>query len=245
MFVVPLKTSISTSQEKLERKVTQLDKFYKKGRNIHNAKSIKAKEQEIEFVENEIKAISEIFINKDKFLEKVFVDTNDVQIVDEALWKKIYLKKRAEIEELLEINGIVSDMKKLSFRTWRGKLPVREEIDIQQKRFCIQKEIIDIVIASQSINQLRRLRFNDKPVSPISLANPNYNAIPFSLEFDIEHTSLFNFIRLFLNSKLIFGIETIKINFSKEIKQSSSSENFIFDNVKINAYTVDFISDNL
>lgn len=247
ILIFPLKSEISKSSEELDRKVTQLEKFYRKGRKINNLKSIKVKKEEIEYIENEIDSSKEIFLKKDKILEDIFIHVSGEEISDEALWKNTYLKKTSDLIEMLRSNGINADLQKLSFKTWQQVLPSWEEIKVCQKKFWIQNEIINTIVKSESVNNLRSLTFHDKALSPIALSNPNYKPIPFTLNVDMEHTDLFNLIRLLLNSKLMFFIETININFqdNDERDLDFSIENKILDNVIINAYTIDFISDNL
>ncbi len=247
ILIFPLKSEISKSSEDLSRKITQLEKFYRKGRKINNTKSINVKKEEIAFIESEIKSTKDIFINKDNILEDIFIHVSGENISDEALWKNTYLEKTTDLKELLRNNGINADLERLSFKTWNQVLPSWEEIKIQQKKFWIQNELINTIVESKSVNNLRSLTFRDKPLSAIALSNSNYKPIPFTINIDIDHTDLFNLIRLLLNSDLIFFIETININFAenKEISLDSRFENKISDNVTISAYTIDFINDNL
>lgn len=240
IMVTPLKKKNNEIKALLNDKVEKLEKFNRKGREIENDKKIKAKEEEIKLVEEEIRSCEDILRNKDTSIEKMFVDENGDEIIDEALWKEYYIEKVNELIEALRFNGFNIETEIASFKTWENKLPSRDEINVQQKRFWIQNEIINIINKNSiAVKTFRGLRFRDKTVMEMT-ESAIYSPIPFTLQVEIEHSSLIDFIRKILNAEIIFFIETVNIDFDKDFTTGFNGAEGVFGNLEINCYALDF-----
>lgn len=245
LFVNPLKSTITKTNDTIISNVSQLEKYYRKGRKLNSDKLIKAKENEITIANDEIEACNTIFSEKDQTIEKIFTDLNGDAIKDEALWKNVYIDKTNELVLKLKNNGFNVNIQDLSFEKFDRILPSWKTINVVQKKFWLQNEIINTIIKEKSnIYKFNRLTFSNKTMSNNPLLPSVYTPIPFSLDIDIEHSQMFDFVRMLLNSDIFFFIETIDIKFSKDLDNYSEEQSGIINNVTMNAFAMDFVNKN-
>ena len=212
----------------------------RKGKNIYNEKWIKAKEEDINYFNDELSASKEFLKERDIKLERVFVDSNDIEVKDEALWKRHYRERSNYIHELLASNDVSINEKNFNLKTWDLKLPTTEEIFAEQKRFWIQNEVVNIIIKNKhAISEFYYLNFKDKPLVENKLTTNLFRAIPISLKLEIENTMILYLISDILGSDLNFFIESVKL------EQNKDENRRLVENTKpyiltLEAYVMDF-----
>ena len=236
----PLKSQNIAMEDDLNNKINTLNRLHKKGKGIYNEKWIRTKEDDIEYCKNQLSACKEILKERDKKLEKIFVDVNDIEVTDEALWKRYYRKRCNYLRELLDLNDVNINEKSFDLKTWDFELPTTEEIASEQKRFWIQNEIVDIIIKNKhAINEFHYLNFKDKPQVINKLTSKLFKAIPIEMKLEIVDARVLYLISDILGSDLNFFIESLKVEMDKDVNSHlvESTKPYI---VTLNAYVMDF-----
>ena len=240
LFFQTLKSKNMVLKDDLSSKISTLNRLQRKGRGVYNEKWIQAKEEDIKYCKSELSACKEILMDRDRKLEKVFVDVNDIEVTDEALWKRHYRERCNYIRDLLDINDVNVNEKSFNLKTWDFELPTIEEIATEQKRFWIQNEIVNIIIKNKyAINEFYYLNFKDKPLVENKSTSKLFNAIPIKLQLKIENTRILYLISDILGSDLNIFIESVKVEMNKNVNNhlAENTEPYI---VTLDAYVMDF-----
>ncbi len=240
LFLQPLKSQNITLENDLNNKVEALNRLHRKGKNIYNEKWIKAKEEDINYFNDELSASKEFLKERDIMIERVFVDINDLEVKDEALWKRHYRERSNYLQELLASNDVSINEKNFNLKTWDLRLPTTDEISAEQKRFWIQNEVVNIIIKNNhAISEFYYLNFKDKPLVENKSTAKLFSAIPISLKLEIENTMVLYVISDILGSDLNFFIESVKL------EQNEDENRRLVENTKpyiltLEAYVMDF-----
>lgn len=241
VLAMPLKSKNEQLKDELANKASEFERYIKMGKNIYNTNWIEAKGQEIDLVEKELQACREFLAKRDAPIEKVFTDITGDPIKDEALWKNVYTRKTDALLRLLRQSRFEIDKDALSFKSWGNKLPSGDEIAVEQKRFWIQDEIINIIIKNRAlIRGFGGLKFRETPQTANLLPQALITTIPFTLESELEPEKIFYLINDILNSGLNFYIETINIESTGRTDDLSNKTLHILDKVTIDAYALDY-----
>lgn len=241
VLAIPFRSKNEQLRDELANKVSEFERYTGMRKDIYNTRWIEAKDREIDLVEKELQACREFLAKRDAPIEKVFTDIAGERIKDEALWKDVYIRKTDALLRLLRQNRFEIDKDDLSFKSWGNKLPLLDEISIEQKRFWIQDEIINIIIKNRAlIRGFGGLRFRETPQTANLLPQALITTIPFTLESELEPEKIFYLINDILNSGLNFYIETINIESTGRMGDVSNNTLHILDKVTIDAYALDY-----
>jgi len=210
--VSPFRSRKIEKMESLERLLTRLERYEKKGYKIRNEKWIKAEEAKQEAIRKVQHEYELFYKEKDSHLEKIFASVNGEEIKDEALWENRYIQG---------VNVLLAKIKKceipigenaLPFKQWKAEIPTWGEIVPEQKKFWITEELVNILSKEElKVDYLDSISFEmENAVSPNAYAEL-YDTIPFTIKVSMNVESLLLLINELLKSKLSFEIKTINI----------------------------------
>lgn len=255
--VNPFRLRNSEKMESIERLLTKLERYERKGHKIRNEKWIKAEEEKLATIKR-IQQEYEIFYKeRDGHLEKIFESVNGEQINDEALWENRYIQGMNGLRDKIKNREIPLGKNALSLKQWKVEIPTWEEIVPEQKRFWITEELVEIILKDKlKINYLEGISFERESVVSANASAELYDIIPFTMRVSMNVESLLFLMNELLKSKLSFEIHTINIggelNRFRMLKGTGGSSKFgqssqkkklrtpsVVD-VVIDAYVLDF-----
>ena len=255
--VSPFRSRKIEKVESLERLLTRLERYEKKGYKIRNEKWIKAEEDKQEALKK-VQHEYELFYKKrDSHLEKIFASVNGEEIKDEALWENMYIQGINVLLDKIKKREIPLGKNALSFKQWKAKIPTWEEIVPEQKRFWITEELVNIILnKALKVDYLESINFEMENAVSANARTEFYDIIPFTIKVSMNVESLLILINELLKSKLSFEIKTINIggelNRFRVTKGAGKSSRFgqsvqkrkaqlpSIVNVVIDAYVLDF-----
>jgi len=255
--VSPFRSRNSEKMESMERLLTRLERYEKKGHKICNEKWIKTEEEKLEVIKRVQQEYKVFYKERDRHLEKMFESVNGEGIKDEALWENRYIQRKNVLLEMIKNREISLGKNALPFKQWKVKIPTWEEIVPEQKRFWVTEELVRIILMDElKVDYLEGINFEmEDPVS-VNANTELYDIIPFTIKVSMNVESLLFLLNELLKSKLSFEIQTINIGgelnrlrvtkgagessgFDQSAQKRRSRSPSIVD-VVIDAYALDF-----
>ena len=255
--VSPFRSRNSEKMESMERLLTRLERYEKKGHKICNEKWIKTEEEKLEVIKRVQQEYKVFYKERDRHLEKMFESVNGEGIKDEALWENRYIQRKNVLLEMIKNREISLGKNALPFKQWKVKIPTWEEIVPEQKRFWVTEELVRIVLMDElKVDYLEGINFEMEDAVSVNTNTELYDIIPFTIKVSMNVESLLFLLNELLKSKLSFEIQTINIggelNRLRVTKGAGESSGFdqsaqkrrsrspSIVNVVIDAYALDF-----
>ena len=255
--VSPFRSRNSEKMESMERLLTRLERYEKKGHKICNEKWIKTEEEKLEVIKRVQQEYKVFYKERDRHLEKMFESVNGEGIKDEALWENRYIQRKNVLLEKIENREISLGKNALPFKQWKVKIPTWEEIVPEQKRFWVTEELVRIILMDElKVDCLEGINFEMEDAVSVNANTELYDIIPFTIKVSMNVESLLFLLNELLKSKLSFEIQTINIGgelnrlrvtkgagessgFDQSAQKRRSRSPSIVD-VVIDAYALDF-----
>ena len=255
--VSPFRSRNSEKMESMERLLTRLERYEKKGHKICNEKWIKTEEEKLEVIKRVQQEYKVFYKERDRHLEKMFESVNGEGIKDEALWENRYIQRKNVLLEKIENREISLGKNALPFKQWKVKIPTWEEIVPEQKRFWVTEELVRIILMDElKVDYLEGINFEMEDAVSVNTNTELYDIIPFTIKVSMNVESLLFLLNELLKSKLSFEIQTINIGgelnrlrvtkgagessgFEQSAQKRRSRSPSIVD-VVIDAYALDF-----
>ena len=255
--VSPFRSRNSEKMESMERLLTRLERYEKKGHKICNGKWIKTEEEKLEVIKRVQQEYKVFYKERDRHLEKMFESVNGEGIKDEALWENRYIQRKKVLLEKIENREISLGKNALPFKQWKVKIPTWEEIVPEQKRFWVTEELVRIILMDElKVDCLEGINFEMEDAVSVNANTELYDIIPFTIKVSMNVESLLFLLNELLKSKLSFEIKTINIGgelnrlrvtkgagessgFEQSAQRRRSRSPSIVD-VVIDAYALDF-----
>ena len=255
--VSPFRSRNSEKMESMERLLTRLERYEKKGHKICNEKWIKTEEEKLEVIKRVQQEYKVFYKERDRHLEKMFESVNGEGIKDEALWENRYIQRKNVLLEMIKNREISLGKNALPFKQWKVKIPTWEEIVPEQKRFWVTEELVRIILKDElKVDYLEGINFEMEDAVSVNANTELYDIIPFTIKVSMNVESLLFLLNELLKSKLSFEIQTINIggelNRLRVTKGAGESSGFdqsaqkrrsrspSIVNVVIDAYALDF-----
>lgn len=255
--VSPFRSRNSEKMESMERLLTRLERYEKKGHKIRNSKWIKAEDEKLEKIKKVRQEYELFYKERDSHLEKIFESVNGEEIKDEALWENRYIQGMNVLLDKLKKREISLGKNALPFKQWKVVIPTWEEIVPEQKKFWITEELVKIILKDElKVDYLEGINFEMENDVSTNAYTELYDIIPFTIKVSMNVESLLFLMNELLKSKLSFEIKTINIGgklnrfrvtngagessrFDPSVQKRRSRSPSIVD-VVINAYVLDF-----
>ena len=255
--VSPFRSRNSEKMESMERLLTRLERYEKKGHKICNEKWIKTEEEKLEVIKRVQQEYKVFYKERDRHLEKMFESVNGEGIKDEALWENRYIQRKNVLLEMIKNREISLGKNALPFKQWKVKIPTWEEIVPEQKRFWVTEELVRIILMDElKVDCLEGINFEMEDAVSVNANTELYDIIPFTIKVSMNVESLLFLLNELLKSKLSFEIQTINIGgelnrlrvtkgagessgFDQSAQKRRSRSPSIVD-VVIDAYALDF-----
>ena len=255
--VSPFRSRNSEKMESMERLLTRLERYEKKGHKICNEKWIKTEEEKLEVIKRVQQEYKVFYKERDRHLEKMFESVNGEGIKDEALWENRYIQRKNVLLEKIENREISLGKNALPFKQWKVKIPTWEEIVPEQKRFWVTEELVRIILMDElKVDCLEGINFEMEDAVSVNTNTELYDIIPFTIKVSMNVERLLFLLNELLKSKLCFEIQTINIGgelnrlrvtkgagessgFEQSAQKRRSRSPSIVD-VVIDAYALDF-----
>jgi len=210
--VSPFRSRNSEKMESMERLLTRLERYEKKGHKICNEKWIKTEEEKLEVIKRVQQEYKVFYKERDRHLEKMFESVNGEGIKDEALWENRYIQRKNVLLEKIENREISLGKNALPFKQWKVKIPTWEEIVPEQKRFWVTEELVRIILMDElKVDCLEGINFEMEDAVSVNANTELYDIIPFTIKVSMNVESLLFLLNELLKSKLSFEIQTINI----------------------------------
>ncbi len=210
--VSPFRLRKIEKMESLERLLTRLERYEKKGYKIRNEKWIKAEEAKQEALKKVQHEYELFYKERDSLLEKIFASVNGEEVKDEALWENRYIQGINVLLDKIKKREIPLGKNALPFKQWKAKIPTWEEIVPEQKRFWITEELVNIILKKAlKVDYLESINFEMENAVSSNAYTELYDIIPFTIKVSMNIESLLFLINELLKSKLSFEIKTINI----------------------------------
>jgi hypothetical protein len=234
--VSPFRSRNSEKMESMERLLTRLERYEKKGHKIRNEKWIKAEEEKLEAIKKVRQEYELFYKERDSHLEKIFESVNGEKIKDEALWENRYIQGMNVLLDKIKKREIPLGKNALPFKQWKVEIPTWEEIVPEQKRFWITEELVKIILKEAlKVDYLEGINFEMENAVSTNAYTELYDIIPFTIKVSMNVESLLFLMNELLKSKLSFEIKTINIGGKLNRSRSPSIVNVVID-----AYVLDF-----
>jgi len=255
--VSPFRSRNSEKMKSMERLLTRLERYERKGHKIRNEKWIKAEEEKLEAIKKVQQEYVLYYQERDELLEKLFETDKGEEIKDEALWENRYIQGMNALLDKIKNRDIPSSKNALSFKQWNVGIPTWEEIVPEQKRFWITEELVKIILNNKlKVDYLESISFEREGAVSTIVSSEFYEIIPFTMKVSMDIESLLLLMNELLKSELPFEINTVNIggelNRFRMIKGAGESSRFgrsaqkrkfrapsVVD-VVIDAYVLDF-----
>jgi hypothetical protein len=255
--VSPFRLRNIEKMESVERLLTRLERYEKKGYKVRNEKWIKAEEAKLEAIKKIQREYELFYKERDSHLEKIFTSVNGEEIKDEALWENRYIQKLNVLLGKIKKREIPLGENALPFKHWKVEIPTWREIVPEQKRFWITEELVNIILKEElKIDYLEGINFEIENAVSANVYTELYDIIPFTIKVSMNVESLLLLINELLISKLSFEIKNINIGgelnrfrveegvgksfrFGQSVQQRRFRSPSIVD-VVIDAYVMDF-----
>ena len=255
--VSPFRSRNIEKMESVERLLTRLERYEKKGYKTRNEKWIKTEEVKLEAIKKVQREYELFYKERDRHLEKIFESVNGVEIKDEALWENRYIQGINVLLDKINTREISLGKNALPFKHWKAEIPTWEEIVPEQKRFWITEELLNIILKEElKADYLESINFKMENAVSTNAYTELYDTIPFTIKVSMNVESLLYLINELLISKLSIEIKTINIGgeLNRYRVSEGAEKSFRFDqsvqkrrfqspsivDVVIDAYVLDF-----
>ena len=210
--ISPFRSRNSEKMESMERLLTRLERYEKKGHKIRNKKWIKAEEEKLEAIKKVQQEYELFYKERDSRLEKIFESVNGEEIKDEALWENRYIQGMNILLGNIKNREIPLGNNALSFKQWNVEIPTWEEIVPEQKRFWITEELVKIILNDKlKIDYLESISFEREGAVSANAYTELCDIIPFTIKVSMNIEGLLFLMNELLKSELPFEISTINI----------------------------------
>ena len=210
--ISPFRSRNSEKMESMERLLTRLERYEKKGHKIRNKKWIKAEEEKLEAIKKAQQEYELFYKERDGRLEKIFESVNGEGIKDEALWENRYIQGMNILLGNIKNREIPLGNNALSFKQWNVEIPTWEEIVPEQKRFWITEELVKIILNDKlKIDYLESISFEREGAVSANAYTELCDIIPFTIKVSMNIEGLLFLMNELLKSELPFEISTINI----------------------------------
>jgi len=210
--ISPFRSRNSEKMESMERLLTRLERYEKKGHKIRNKKWIKAEEEKLEAIKKVQQEYELFYKERDGRLEKIFESVNGEEIKDEALWENRYIQGMNVLLGNIKNREIPLGNNALSFKQWNVEIPTWEEIVPEQKRFWITEELVKIILNDKlKIDYLESISFEREGAVSANAYTELCDIIPFTIKVSMNIEGLLFLMNELLKSELPFEISTINI----------------------------------
>ncbi|GJQ60323.1 MAG: hypothetical protein D8M57_08455 [Candidatus Scalindua sp. AMX11] len=212
-FANPYRLKNTKQVESLERLLSELERYEKKGLKIINPEWIKAEEEKLERTKEEKQKTIDLFAKRDRSLEKIFGSEDEEEITDVALWKSRYIESTSNLLDTMARSNLPVTKGRLSFKEWGDEIPTWESIEREQKRFWVVEELLNIIRKKElKISSIESIHFTESDTSPAGTGTKLYDIVPCSIKVSMDIEQILAFIHELLNSKLCFEIDTVNID---------------------------------
>ena len=210
--ISPFRSRNSEKMESMERLLSRLERYEKKGQKICNEKWIKAAEEKREAIKKVQQEYELFYKERDGRLEKIFESVNGEEIKDEALWENRYIQGMNILLGNIKNREIPLGNNALSFKQWNVEIPTWEEIVPEQKRFWITEELVKIILNDKlKIDYLESISFEREGAVSANAYTELCDIIPFTIKVSMNIEGLLFLMNELLKSELPFEISTINI----------------------------------
>ena len=210
--ISPFRSRNSEKMESMERLLSRLERYEKKGHKICNEKWIKAAEEKREAIKKVQQEYELFYKERDGRLEKIFESVNGEEIKDEALWENRYIQGMNVLLGNIKNREIPLGKNALSFKQWNVEIPTWEEIVPEQKRFWITEELVKIILNDKlKIDYLESISFEREGAVSANAYTELCDIIPFTIKVSMNIEGLLFLMNELLKSELPFEISTINI----------------------------------
>ena len=210
--ISPFRSRNSEKMESMERLLSRLERYEKKGHKICNEKWIKAAEEKLEAIKKVQQEYELFYKERDGRLEKIFESVNGEEIKDEALWENRYIQGMNILLGNIKNREIPLGNNALSFKQWNVEIPTWEEIVPEQKRFWITEELVKIILNDKlKIDYLESISFEREGAVSANAYTELCDIIPFTIKVSMNIEGLLFLMNELLKSELPFEISTINI----------------------------------
>ena len=210
--ISPFRSRNSEKMARMERLLTRLERYEKKGHKIRNKKWIKAEEEKLEAIKKAQQEYELFYKERDGRLEKIFESANGEEIKDEALWENRYIQGMNILLGNIKNREIPLGNNALSFKQWNVEIPTWEEIVPEQKRFWITEELVKIILNDKlKIDYLESISFEREGAVSANAYTELCDIIPFTIKVSMNIEGLLFLMNELLKSELPFEISTINI----------------------------------
>ena len=210
--ISPFRSRNSEKMESMERLLSRLERYEKKGHKIRNKKWIKAEEEKLEAIKKAQQEYELFYKERDGRLEKIFESANGEEIKDEALWENRYIQGMNILLGNIKNREIPLGNNALSFKQWNVEIPTWEEIVPEQKRFWITEELVKIILNDKlKIDYLESISFEREGAVSANAYTELCDIIPFTIKVSMNIEGLLFLMNELLKSELPFEISTINI----------------------------------
>ena len=210
--ISPFRSRNSEKMESMERLLSRLERYEKKGHKIRNKKWIKAEEEKLEAIKKAQQEYELFYKERDGRLEKIFESANGEEIKDEALWENRYIQGMNVLLGNIKNREIPLGNNALSFKQWNVEIPTWEEIVPEQKRFWITEELVKIILNDKlKIDYLESISFEREGAVSANAYTELCDIIPFTIKVSMNIEGLLFLMNELLKSELPFEISTINI----------------------------------
>jgi len=222
-IVSPFRSRNIEKMKSIKSVLTRLERYEKKGISILNEKWINDKKAKLEAIRNVQLEYKLFYKERDNHLENIFDTVYGEDIKDEALWENKHIQEVNVLLGKIKKQHVSLNKNALPFKRWKLEIPTWEEIPLEQKKFWITEELINILLKKElQVNYLEYINFEKEEEVSTNNYSELYDIIPFTLKVSMNVESLLFLINEILKSKICFEIKTI--NISGELYRLRSSE---------------------
>jgi len=165
VLVRPIKMQNKATAEQIEKMISQLQRFEKKGKNIRNEKWIEWEKKRQKTYEKQFKELQDWYINENKDLEHYKLEGIPVTAdgYEALVFKEIYAKERQKlIDEYADVFG-----ESVAIASWLGSpsdKPTNEEMQQLTRALFLYRGFLRILRKhnNHEIAELRSLKFDLK-----------------------------------------------------------------------------------
>ncbi len=180
--VSPFRSRNIEKMESVERLLTRLERYEKKGYKTRNEKWIKTEEVKLEAIKKVQREYELFYKERDLHLEKIFESVNGVEIKDEALWENRYIQGINVLLDKIKKREIPLGKNALPFKHWKVEIPTWGEIVPEQKRFWITEELVNIILKEElKVDYLEGINFEMENAVSANANTELYDIIPFTI----------------------------------------------------------------
>ncbi len=230
-FTNSYRSDASKKEAGMERALSRLEVYKRKGVKIINAKWKPA--EEVKLVKVKEKKLSKYkeLSERDIHIEKIFSTGQGEEIEDVAIWKNMYTQRVNLLNDTLAKSNVPASEGALPFRDWGDGIPTWDEIVKEQKRYWIVEELLKIILKENlEIKSLGIVNFRQEGFYQNNASSEFYEFVPFTINVSMDIKRILFLLDALLQSKFPLEIEAVNIN-----KKSDNAVDVVID-----AFVIDF-----